>query len=505
MAETMSEDLVGIGFELAITATIIVVLVMDLILRAHPRRRLFLGCVSALGLVVAALLIPSVPEAAPDAGSLFGGMLAHDGFALFFKGLFVVAALLGVGFGALSSEITKERFGEYLILILCLTLGLALLVSAQNLLMIFLAIELVSLPSYILTGFRRGDRRSSEAALKYVVYGAAASGLMLYGFSLVYGLTGTLALADIGPALFAAAADGGIAAQVGVTMAALLSIAGFGFKVAAVPFHMWCPDVYEGAPTPFVAFLSVAPKAAGIAALLRFFFVGFGVQETFMAPGAFPWPAIIGLMAVATMTIGNLAALHQENVKRLLAYSSIAHAGYLLMGLAVGTPEAMRAVMLYLPIYLLMNMGAFLAVMAVRARTGSESVTAFKGLGATCPLIAVPLTVFLFSLVGIPPFAGFIAKFYLFLAVLQTGLPFFYVLAVIAVVNTAISLFYYARIARAMFLEQPAEGAVERSEQLDLASAGLLAVLAVPTLILGVYWAPLAGLVDRTATLLGAF
>ncbi len=502
MPETISFDLTRLGSELALIATILAVIAGDLLLRAHPERRAALVCLAVFGLLLAAWVAPGVPEAEGTAGAIFSGMLAHDGFSIFFKWLFLVAAFLGVAFGALSDEIPKSRYGEYLILLLCLTLGLMLLASAQNLLMIFVAIELVSLPSYILTAFRRGDKRTSEAALKYVIYGAGASGLMLYGFSLIYGLTGTLALSEVGPGLVAAA-DGSLPAQVTVAIAALLSIVGLCFKVAAVPFHMWCPDVYEGGPTPFVAFLSVAPKAAGMAALLRFVVVGYGFQDGLFAVGAFPWQVIIALMAIATMTIGNLAALPQSNVKRLLAYSSIAHAGYLLMGVAVGTPDAMRAVMLYLPIYLLMNMGAFLAVMAVRARTGSESITAYRGLGSTSPFLAVALAIFLFSLVGIPPFAGFIAKFYLLLAVLKTGMPFFYFLAVVAVVNTAISLFYYARIARAMFLEQPAEEV--RPWRVDPASAGILAALAVPTLALGVFWAPLAGFVERTAALLGAF
>ncbi|HSW40852.1 MAG TPA: NADH-quinone oxidoreductase subunit N, partial [Acidobacteriota bacterium] len=337
------------------------------------------------------------------------------------------------------------------------------------------------------------------AALKYVIFGAAASGLMLYGFSLLYGLTGTLVLADIGGAVAAAAAEGGIAAKIGIAIAMLLSIAGFGYKVAAVPFHMWCPDVYEGAPTPFVAFLSVAPKAAGVAALLRFLAVGFGGDYA----AVFPWQTLIGVIAVATMTIGNLAALMQDNIKRLFAYSSIAHAGYLLMGVAVGTPEAMRAVMLYLPIYLLMNMGAFFVVMMVRERAGSEFICAYRGLGIRNSLLAVAMSAFLFSLVGIPPFSGFIAKFYLFLAVIKADTAFFYFLALVAVLNSVVSLFYYARIARAMFFEQH-EGTVDFG-RLGAVNTGLVTALAVPTLLLGVWWAPLAAMVDRTATLLGGF
>jgi NADH-quinone oxidoreductase subunit N len=453
-----------------------------------------------LGLAAAALAFTLLPA---GRGPVLHGMVALDGFGLFFKGLFLAAACLGVFFGAISNEIPRGRFGEYVVLLFCLTLGMCLLATAQNLLMFYLALELVSLPSYILTGFRRGDRPSSEAALKYVIYGAAASGLMLYGFSLLYGLTGTLDLSGVGRGI-AAAAGGSTAQALAVTLAVLLSLVGFGYKVAAVPFHMWCPDVYQGAPTPFVAFLSVGPKAAGFAALLRFLLVGFGAPGAaqaaggLLAAGPFPWPALIGVLAIATMTVGNLVAIAQENVKRLLAYSSIAHAGYMLMAVAVGSEAAVRAIMLYLPIYLFMNMGAFLAVMAVRAQTGEERLGAFRGLGTRSPYLAVVLAIFLFSLTGLPPLAGFIGKFYLFAALLRSGGTFYYTLAIIGVLNSVISLYYYVRIVRAMFLEKAEEGA-PATLSLPRPSAVLLAVCVVPTVLLGIWWGPLAGLIDGAA------
>jgi NADH-quinone oxidoreductase subunit N len=373
---------------------------------------------------------------------------------------------------------------------------MCLLAGAQNLLMLYLALELVSLPSYVLAGFRHGDRMSSEAALKYVIFGAAASGLMLYGFSLLYGLAGTLDLPGIGETVVSRGFAGGVDAQLLVVIAVLLSVAGFAFKIAAVPFHMWCPDVYEGAPTPFVAFLSVAPKAAGFAALLRFFLVGFGQPAGFPAAGEFPWPLVLGVLAMATMTVGNFAAIGQNNVKRLLAYSSIAHAGYLLMAAAVGSPLAVRGILLYLPIYLLMNMGAFMVVMAVRERTGSESIDAYRGLGTRAPYLAVVMAIFLFSLTGIPPFAGFIGKFFLFAAALQTKSPFFYVVAVVGVVNSVVSLYYYARIIRVCFLEKPDEAATT-TVFVGSPARALMGVLAVPTLVLGIWWGPLLNVVEK--------
>lgn len=482
----------GIMPEVVLTGAIFAVLLLDLMLRRHARRSAVLLGATCVGLVAAGLAIAAVPAGNEP---LFYGMLVADGFALFVKGLVIAAALVGAILAALSPEVRKQQYGEYLILILCLTLGLALLASARNLLMLYLALELVSLPSYILAGFRHGDRRSSEAALKYVIFGAAASGLMLYGFSLLYGLAGTLDLPGIGETVVARGFARGVDAQLLVVIAVLLSLAGFAYKIAAVPFHMWCPDVYEGAPTPFVAFLSVAPKAAGLAALARFFLTGFGAPTGFPAPGEFPWPLVLGVVAMATMTVGNFAAITQDNVKRMLAYSSIAHAGYLLMAAAVGSPLALRGILLYLPIYLLMNMGAFAVVMAVRERTGSESIEAYRGLSGRSPYLAVVMAIFLFSLTGIPPFAGFIGKFFLFAAALQTKSPFFYVVAVVGVLNSVVSLYYYARIVRASFLEKPADDA----SALLVASPAraVLGVLAVPTLVLGIWWGPLLNVVEK--------
>lgn len=494
----MLGNLLAIGPELALTATIVLVLIADLLVGDRPARRATLATLSIAGLAASAAAFWMLPDGGAAA---FGGLVSGDGLGRFFRGLFLVAAFFGVSFGALSDEVPAQRFGEFAALMLTTTLGMCFLVSAQNLLMVVLALELTSLPSYILAGFRRGDRRSSEAALKYVIFGAGASGLMLYGFSLLYGMAGTLDLSALGPALNAKAAGGSVVVRAGIALAALLSIAGFGYKVAAVPFHQWCPDVYEGAPTPVTAFLSVGPKAAGIVALLRFVVVGFDASVATPPAGGLPWPMLLGILAIATMTLGNLAAVPQDNVKRLLAYSSIAHAGYLLMGVAVGTPEAIQAVMVYAPIYLLMNLGAFLAVLAVREKTGNETVADYRGLGNRSPLLALALAIFLFSLTGLPPFAGFIGKFYLFAAVMQAKTPFFYVLAIVGVLNSVVSLFYYARLVKAMFLEASPTGAP--AVPMPAAATFLLALLAIPTLILGVWWSPLATLAAKAAGIAG--
>ncbi len=491
----MTSDLSLLGPELAVVAALLSVLAVDVAWGGRPGRRGALLWLAAVGLVVALGLVVAAPVATDR---LLFGMMAADGFARFFRGLFLVSALLAVAFAALSGEVAEHRIGEYLALVLTLTVGLGLLASAQHLLLVYLGIELVSVPSYVLAGFRRGDRASSEAALKYVIFGGVASGLMLYGLSWLYGLTGTLDLGALGARL-PALGQGGWELRVLLTVGALGAFAGFAYKVAAVPFHMWCPDVYEGAPTPFVAFLSVAPKAAGLAALFRFFVVGFAGAPTWPSGADFPWPLVLGLLSIATMTLGNVVAIVQDNVKRMLAYSSIAHAGYMLMAVAVGTQEGAAAVMFYLAVYLLMNFGAFLAVIAVRERTGSEAIAAYRGLGATSPLVALCLAVFLFSLTGVPPFAGFLGKFYLFVSVLHTGQPFFALLAVVGALNSAVSLYYYARLLKVMYLEGAAAGAgplpVARGAR------ALLAALAVPTLVLGVYWAPLAELVAASGGL----
>jgi NADH-quinone oxidoreductase subunit N len=492
----MAPGLHHLGPELALAATAVVLALADVLWARHPGRGARLSWLAAGGMVVAAVALLAAPAAD---SAVFSGMVAVDGFARFFRGLFLAAALFAVAFASLSDEVPAERAGEYLVLLCCLCLGLCLMVAAQNLLLLYLSIELVSVPSYVLAGFRRGDRRSSEAALKYVIYGGVASGLMLYGFSFMYGLSGTLELPGIGAKL-AEVGHAQPALRMAIALAALLSLAGFGYKVAAVPFHMWCPDVYEGAPTPFVAFLSVAPKAAGLAALLRFVLVGFGADGAVPDGPEFPWSTMIGVLSVATMTLGNLAAIAQNNLKRLLAYSSIAHAGYMLTAVAAATAEGQKAVMVYLGIYLFMNLGAFLAVIAVRERTGSETIEAYRGLGSASPYLAAMLAVFLFSLTGLPPLGGFIGKFTVFAALIRTERPFFYVVALIGVLNSAVSLYYYARVVKVMYLEPPqtpiAPMPVGRSH------AVLLTALAVPTVLFGVFWAPLAGTVERFSSLL---
>lgn len=408
---------------------------------------------------------------------LFWGLLNLDHPAVFFKFIFTTAAVLAIMFSQKSSEL-KFDYPEFYSLIIGAVIGMNLLAQASNLLMIYLALEFVSLTSYLLVGYVMGSRRSAEAALKYVLYGAVASGIFLYGASLYYGLAGTLdvrSFAVISPSHYLT-----------ISLASLFILAGFLYKIAAVPMHAWCPDAYEGAPTPVTAFLSVAPKAAGFAVLMR---------VTSVWGGSFNWPLILAIISAATMTFGNLAAIPQTNVKRLLAYSSIAHAGYLLMGIACATPRGNEAVYFYFIAYLIMNLGAFLVVQIVADKFGTENIETYKGLGrrgAYGTLLGVAMTIFLLSLIGVPPFIGFIGKFYIFSAVIEARLWW---LAIIGIINSVISLYYYMRIVKAMFFDAAPEGAAipPASRRLYV----ILCLLTAATLVFGLAWQPLANITSQ--------
>lgn len=370
---------------------------------------------------------------------LFTGMFLQDRLTLCFQMLILAGMVLTVL--TLMGDVHEEARGrrELYALLLLTSVGLLFLVGAQHLALIYVGMELVSLFSYLMTGFLRTDSRSAEAGLKYFLFGSLATGAFIYGISLVYGLTGTMdlvELAQIFPQVF-------LFAPFLASVSLMLLIVGFGFKVALAPFHMWAPDAYEGAPTPIAAFISVGPKLAGFALLLRVFNFSFSPQIGF-------WTVLLGVLSVVTMTVGNVAALAQTNVKRLLAYSSIAHAGTMLIGIAVGTPLGVAATLYYLTAYLLMNIGAFAGVIAVGNAAGREDVSAFSGLSRREPFLSFMITVSLLSLAGIPPMAGFFAKMWIFGAALEKGLP---VLAIIAGVNSVISIFYYMKVVKAMYLD----------------------------------------------------
>jgi len=476
--------------ELILICSVLGVIIVDLFLKR--RERTLTAYLALLGLSISFL---GAVKLFPGNKVLFSQMVALDPFALFFKFFFLLSTFLVVLFSMRSEEIKKTDQAEYYALLLAVALGMLLIASAVDLLMIYISLELISLTSYLLTGYLKGNRRSSEAALKYFIYGAVASGVMIYGMSLVYGLTGSTNIHAVGKALFAQDSY-----PLTLLMATLFILVGFGYKIAAVPFHMWCPDVYEGAPAPVTAFLSVGPKAAGFAVLIRFFY---GVlaqpsaEEGLWIPlGNLDWPFLIAVLSAATMTLGNLVAIAQSNIKRLLAYSSIAHAGYILMGFVLLNDQGLRALLFYLAVYLFMNLGAFLVVIAVLNKLNTEQINDYRGLGWRAPFAAVALTIFLLSLTGIPPFAGFIGKLYLFAALIKEEV---YWLAVVGILNSVVSLYYYAGIVKKMFLEEAPDSTPLRLSPFYLT---LMFVLIVPTVLFGVYWAPLVDFTDSCLKLL---
>lgn len=419
-------------------------------------------------------------ETAPTA---FAGMVSVDAWSVYFKVFFGFVGILVTLLISENRDLRAYGLAEIYAFLMAVTLGLSMMAAATDLLMMILSIEMVSVVSYVLVGFRKRSRASSEAGLKYLLFGAVASGAMAYGLSFLFGLVGSSSLADI-RAYFQALQ--GIETAPIVLFALLTVMVGIGYKIATFPAHMWCPDVYEGAPLPVTAFLSVAPKAAGFAMLGRFMFAVFAQEgQVTQLLDFIHWPTVLSLIAILTMTLGNLGALLQENLKRLMAYSSIAHAGYLLMGVAAFSSAGLQAIGFYVLAYVLMNVGVFYVLSLIAEQTGTEDVRGLRGLGWSSPVLSMILCVFLFSLIGLPPCAGFIGKFLLFSAIIQKKL---YVLAAFGALNTAVALFYYARLMKAMFFETPETAPAP--VRLAGVSRWIVILLVVPTLVLGLYWSP---------------
>ncbi|MDK9700745.1 MAG: NADH-quinone oxidoreductase subunit N [bacterium] len=465
-------DFIGASGEIVFAVGFVLLLLWDVI--APRGNRTTLAWMASLLFVVAAgVSIVIAPE-----GIYFSGTFKVDLFSQFLK-------LFAAGAGILSIWIALPRFaksGEYYLLLSAIVFGMFIIAGANDFVLLIVGLETVSIPSYILTGYYRLDKLSGEAALKYVLFGAVSIGAMLFGFSYLYGITGETNYDMIREVLMGGAAG----YELVLFVAMLLMMTGFGYKIAAVPFHFWCPDVYQGSPTPMTAFFSVAPKAAGLYALTRF--LATIVPPNFVA--MFGWDQLFWWIAVATMTLGNLAALPQTNLKRLLAYSSIAQAGYLLTVFVVNSAEGYIAMMFYLVAYLFMNLGAFAIVEWIERSNGSVDLAVYRGLGKRDPKTAVLLSIFLFSLAGIPPLAGFIGKFLVFSALLDKNQT---VLALIAVINTVVSVVYYVKIVREMFL---VDSEHETVTMLPTSTSALLLVCAVPTLVLGIFFSPLVSWVS---------
>lgn len=445
--------------EIVMSCLALVVLMLDLFIKRK-------GITALLSIITAGVVGYTLMD---SSGNVFSGMYVADGYSIFFKLIFLISLVLSVLISIKYIKIEKVNFGEYYSLMLFSTLGMMIMASAGDIVVLYLGLELMALSVYVLAGFFRHDTKSNEASLKYFLLGAFASAFLLYGTAMIYGLTGTTNLKAVAQYL-AAQGTGSTALMLSV----ILFVVAFGFKIAAAPFHMWAPDVYEGAPTSITAFMSVGPKAAGFAVFGRVFLTAFGNLQM-------DWAGIVIPIAILTMAVGNILAIAQTNIKRMLAYSSIAHAGYALIGLIAGGENGVASMMNYLFIYAFMNIGAFAIVIMLRTEGfKGEAISDYEGLAKSHPLASALMLIFMFSLTGIPPTAGFVGKFYLFMAAVNAGYTW---LAIVAVIFSSISAYFYLRIVMYMYMKEPkAEVALATSASTNIA----LAVTAFAVLMIGV-------------------
>jgi NADH-quinone oxidoreductase subunit N len=466
--------------EIVLTLGALVVLLVDLVFKDRDDLALPVTLVSLLA--TAAVLFSFVGVDT----TVSRGLLAIDGFAIIFKFVFLLTAVVTVLMSSAYLKVEGVRTGEYYFLILSATLGMMFMASGVDLITLFIGLETMAVSFYILAGFLKPNQRSNEASVKYYLLGAFSTGILLYGMSLLYAVSGSTHLSEIAAAVGAQETDGLI------ILAVILVGAGMGFKIAAVPFHMWAPDVYEGSPTPVTAFLSVGSKAAAFAMLLRIFVEGL---PTIVAD----WQVFFWCLAVLTMTVGNIAAITQSNIKRMLAYSSIAHSGYVLIGIVVGTSRGWTAVIVYLVVYAFMQLGAFAIVTMLRRRdVVGDELKDLSGLYARSPIAAIAMLVFMLSLGGIPPTAGFMGKVWIFGAAIDQE---FYWLAVIGVVNSAISLFYYIRVVVFMWIKDEQMGSEIR---IGPAMATALGITLVGSILFGIYPQPIFEQAQAAAATLGS-
>ncbi len=460
--------------DIIVVSLALVVLVLDLFVPS--KWKYYLGYLSIAGLAAAAA---TSLDLLGKRYLFFNEMFLLDYFSVFFK---IVLSLVGILIILSSLDFFKKSVneGEYYSLLLFSLFGAMLMAAAVDLIAVYLALELVSIPAYVLAGYRKRDVKSSEAALKYFLLGLLASVVMVYGMSLVYGLTGHTNLFKIAFQL--------AEAQPALILAVIFVATGLSLKIAAVPFHFWAPDTYEGAPTPVTAYLSVGPKSGGFASLVRIFFIAFVIARI-------KWIVLFAILSALTMTLGNLMALSQRNIKRMMAYSSIAHSGYILIGLAIGSRLSLSSMVLYILVYILANIGVFAIIISQSKRGRGELIQDYTGLSQSSPFLALSMTIFFLSLVGIPPLAGFMGKLYLFGAAVQKGVIW---LAVLGVLNSVISLYYYVAVVRQMYLLPPSEDIRIRVPTSLTLGITLALVL---TLAIGIYPAPFLRLAQLASLL----
>jgi NADH-quinone oxidoreductase subunit N len=463
--------------EIILTGVLVAVLVADLLFEEREKWRT--STIAGVGVLLALVPVLTLGANGHDR-TMFGGAYVVDNYALIMKGLFLAAGYVTILLSANYIEEGDYYQGEYYFLLLSSLLGMTVMASARDLISIFVALETLSIPTYLLAGWRKHDARSNEGSLKYYLIGVLASAVMLYGMSIVFGMVGDTRLSEI--AAYVQSGGGDALFDVAV----FFTLVGFAFKVSAVPFHFWAPDTYEGAPTPVTAFLSVASKTGGFVAMLSLIYVGF-----FGRDGA--WQPILWVLAAASITVGNLIALRQTNIVRMLAYSSIAQGGFMLVPFAVASQglgardSAFQATVVYLLVYAVMNLGAFAVVIAVARKTRSGEIASYAGLFNYAPALAVTMAAFLFSLAGVPPLGGWYAKLVVFKAVLDAGTGQAVVLGVIAAVNSVIALFYYARVAGMMFFRPAPATDGASTPGVPIALGAAIAMPAVLIVALGIY------------------
>ncbi|MFA4836751.1 MAG: NADH-quinone oxidoreductase subunit N [Dehalococcoidia bacterium] len=460
--------------ELSLCALAVLVILLDLVIEKKD----VLAVISVLGLIVPLGFTISL---CGENDTTFNGMLAVDNFALFFKFLFIgITAMVIMSSREYVSTKIEHLRGEFYALLLLSALGLMLMAAAREMITIYVALELSGMSLYALVSFLK-DRKSAESGIKYILLGAIASTTLLYGMVLIFGLTGTTHLEGIRDAIV----TNGLR-EPALILGLVLIASGFAFKISAVPFHMWAPDVYEGAPTPVTAYLSVASKAAGFAVILRIFFTAFDAPDWLHSD----WSLLFGVLAAITMTVGNVIAIHQTNIKRLLAYSGVAQAGYLMVGLAAANAAGQSGIMFFLVAYALANLGAFIVVIAISNKIGSDEISDFSGMIKRAPVLALVLAICLISLTGIPPTAGFMGKLFVFKSAMDEGMLW---LVIFGVVNSVIAAFYYFKVVKVIFLGAP------KSNEMVPSSNALRLTLVVSTigvLILGIYPYVLLNLTD---------
>ena len=462
--------------EFLIIITALFIIVFDLI-----SLRKYNDILISVGLIFIALLLYQLPM---DGGQIFHGMLINDSFSYYFKWIIFISTASIMLVSKYSKELDNEYKAEFDALILFVLLGMFLMTNSIDLLMIYLSIELVSIPSYILAGMLKNDRKSNEASLKYVIFGSFASGLMLFGLSWLYGISGSTNIYEIYKSI--ALIDNPYM----LYMSLMLILIGFGYKISMAPLHYWTPDVYEGSPTVVTAFFSAAPKAAGFAILIRTFFILFTGSNS-LSVDAIPinnidWFFIIAILSAVTMSIGNLLALKQDNVKRMLAYSTISHVGFMLMAFSTASIEAVAGIMFYLTLYMFMNLSAFFMVIHVENNFNAKEVNQWGGIGYKSPVLAIFMVLSLVSLAGLPPTSGFVGKVYLFRTLFATEQ--FYWLGIVGILNSVVSLYYYFKIVKSMYFD---ESEIKGDENKPFTLCFLIILFSAQNLLFYLYWAPL--------------